>query len=121
MEIELRMIQPRFTVMVWNLLKHKHLGLVLDWKMSFDEMITKANLGIGIIRRLYLCLPRKALIQICKSDIRPHLDYCDIIYHKPIPDDFIKGYISERSTSDPVNINLHFNNKIESIQYNSAL
>ena len=49
-----------------------------------------------------------------------HLGYCDIIYHKQIPDDLFKGYIAESSNYDPVNINLYFNNKIESVQHNSA-
>ena len=45
---------------------HKHLGFVLDSKMNYsnhlDEKITKANQGIGVIRRLYHYLPRKALL-----------------------------------------------------------
>ena len=36
---------------------HKHLGFVLDSKMNYsihlDEKVTKANQGIGVIRRLY--------------------------------------------------------------------
>ena len=71
---------------------HKHLGFILDSKMNYikdlDGKITKANQGIGVIKRLYNYLPRKALLQIYKSFIRPHLDYCDIIYHKPTYDDF---------------------------------
>ena len=104
---------------------HKHLGLILDSKLTFnkhlDEKIAKANKGIGIIRRLYHYLPRKALMQIYKSFIRPHLDYCDIIYHKPVYDEFISEYFSERASSDPVNINEQFTSKIEAVQYNSAL
>ena len=104
---------------------HKHLGFVLDGKMSYshhlDEKISKANQGIGVIRRLYHYLPRKALLQIYKSFIRPHLDYCDVIYHKPTYDDFYSTYYSERSNTDPINTNFRFNNKIESIQYNAAL
>jgi hypothetical protein len=104
---------------------HKHLGLILDTKLNFnkhiDEKISKANKGIGIIRRLYPYLPRKSLIQIYKSYIRPHLDYCDIIYHKPIHDEFTREYFSERASADPIRINEQFNNKIETVQYNSAL
>ena len=104
---------------------HKHLGLTFDSKLSFsahiDEKIIKANQGIGLIRRLYYYLPRKALLQIYKSFIRPHLDYCDVIYHKPTYDDFYSEYYSERSKNDPVPLNPQFTNKIESVQYNSAL
>ena len=104
---------------------HKHLGLVLDSKLTFnkhiDEKISIANRGIGIIRRLYHYLPRKSLIQIYKSFIRPHLDYCDIIYHKPTYDIFSSEYYSERASSDPMHVNEQFTNKIEAVQYNSAL
>ena len=104
---------------------HKHLGLILDSKLNFekhiDEKIASANRGVGVIRRLYQYLPRKSLIQIYKSFIRPHLDYCDIIYHKPSFDEFSTEYYSERAQTDPIQTNGNFNSKIESIQYNSAL
>ena len=54
-----------------------------------------------MIRRLYHNLPRKSLLIIYKSFIRPHLHYADIIYHQPH--------------------NESFTNKIESVQYNAAL
>ena len=46
-------------------------------------------------------LTRKHLVTIYKSNIRPHLDYGDIIYDQPHIDTFV--------------------NKIESVQYNAAL
>ena len=61
----------------------------------------KANKGIGIIKRLSNTLPRKSLLTIYKSFIRPHLDYCDIIYDQPNNESFCT--------------------KIEHIQYNAAL
>ena len=80
---------------------HKYLGLILDSKLTFnkhlDDKIAKANKGIGIIHRLYCYLPRNALMQIYKSFIRPNLDYCDIIYHKPTYDDFTGECTSERA------------------------
>ena len=54
---------------------HKHLGFILGSK-HIDGKIGKANQCIGIMKRLYNYLPRKALLQIYKSFIRPHLDYC---------------------------------------------
>ena len=39
--------------------------------------------GIGIIKKLSKTLPQHALITICKSFVRPHLDYGDIIYDQP--------------------------------------
>ena len=96
---------------------HRHLGFVLDSKMNYIKHIE----GIGLIKRLYNYLPRKALIQIYKSFIRPHLDYCDVIYHKPTYDDFYSKYYCERAKSDPVNANHEFTFKIESIQYNAGV
>ena len=74
---------------------------------------------ISIIKQLSKCLPRKALIQIYKSFIRPCLDYCDIIYHKPTHGDFSNKYYSGRAPSDPMYIN--FTNKIKAVQYNTPL
>ena len=83
----------------------KHLGMALDSKLNFDvhldEKISKANKGIGMLKKLHCDLSRKTLITIYKSFIRPHLDYGDIIYDKPNNDSFVR--------------------KLESIQYNAAL
>ena len=67
--------------------EHKHLGLILDKKLSFEkhinEKITKAKKIIGIIKHLSNYLPIKTLDLMYKLLVRPHLDYCDIIYHIP--------------------------------------
>ena len=67
--------------------EQKHLGLILDKKLTFrshlGEKIQKANKGIGLIKRLHPYVPRKSLLNIYKSFIRPHLDYGDIIYDQP--------------------------------------
>ena len=61
---------------------HKHLGLILDKKLNFNnhlsDKISKANKGIGIIRRLYKILPRSSLVNIYKIFIGSHLDYITI-------------------------------------------
>ena len=51
----------------------------------------------GIIKRLSVSAPRKALLTIYKSFIRQHLDYGDILYDKPE--------------------NQNFQNKLEKVQY----
>ena len=62
----------------------KHLVIHLDEKLSFShpvkEKMTKANKGIGVIKKLSNTLSRDALFTIAKSFLRPHLDYGDIIY-----------------------------------------
>ena len=83
----------------------KHLGLILDSKLTFmehlNDKIKKVNSGIGLIRRLRTDLPRNTLLTVYKSFIRPHLDYCDIIYDQPS--------------------NHSFCDRIESVQYNASL
>ena len=83
----------------------KHLGLVLDSKLNFNEhiesKITKCNKIIGLMKKLSQFLSRKSLLTIYKSFVRPNLDYTDIIYDKPL--------------------NKSFKKKIERVQYNAAL
>ena len=81
------------TVPVARIACQKHLGLYLDEKLNFQDYINaktlKENKGIGIIKRLWNTLPRKSLLTIYKSFIRPHLDYCDIIYDQPNNESFV--------------------------------
>ena len=83
----------------------KHLGLILDTKLSFahhlEEKIKKANKGIGLINRLRRYVPRNSLLTLYKSFIRPHLDYGDIIYDYPGNATFVQ--------------------KLETVQYNACL
>ena len=67
--------------------EQKHLGLILDSKLSFarhvNEKIIKAIKGMGIIKYLSKFLPLKTLDQMYKALVRSHLNYRDIIYHTP--------------------------------------
>ena len=91
--------------MVENVQTQKQLGLTLDKKLSFKELLkdkfTKVNRRIGILKKLSGFLPQHSLISLDKSFIRLHLDYADIIYGQPN--------------------NLSLRNKIEICQYNAAL
>ena len=88
--------------------EHRHLGMILDSKLTFlshiNEAIVKARRGIGIIRFLSKYVARDVLDQIYKLYVRPHLDYGDIIYHKYDPE-----------------FKLDFTKRLESIQYSAAL
>ena len=83
----------------------KHLGMHLDTKLNFkehlDNIMSKVDKTIGLLRKLQAVLPRLSLATIYKAFIRPHLDYGDIIYDQA----------SKES----------FHQKLESIQYNAAL
>ena len=83
----------------------KHLGVILDSKLIFDENLKmvsyKISKTLGLLRKLHNLLPRSALITIYKAFGRPHLDYGDILYDQAY--------------------NMSFHHKLESIQYNACL
>ena len=84
---------------------HKHLGTYLDCKLNFEEhfktIINKIIKTIGLLRKFQNFLPRKSLLTIYKSFIRPHFDYGDVIYDQTF--------------------NTSFHQRLESLQYNAAL
>ena len=70
---------------VVNVSEHKHLGLILEPGLSYEkhlsEKISKAKKNVGILKHLSKYLPLKTLDHMYKALVRPHLDYCDVIYH----------------------------------------
>ena len=56
----------------------KHLGLLLDFKLSFNKRLetalSKINRGIAILCKLQSVLPIEAVLNIYKSFIPPHFD-----------------------------------------------
>ena len=62
---------------------NKHLGMILDSKLIYvnhlQSVFSRVNKTIGLLRKFQPALPRKSLVTICKSFIRPHLDYVDVI------------------------------------------
>ena len=82
----------------------KHLGVILDSSLSFDEHLisvqSKINKTIGLLCKLQNTLPRQALITINKAFVRPHLDYGTILYNQ--------AYI------------VSFHQKVEKIQYSAC-
>ena len=65
---------------------HRHLGLTLDSQLNFNEHISSTlsivNKLTAALRKFHTVLPRHSLLTIYKAFIRPHLDYCDVIYDK---------------------------------------
>ena len=84
---------------------HKHLGMLLDHKLSCEHhlkyVLNKVKKTIGLLRKFQQILLRQSLITIYKSFIRPHLDYGDIVYDRAFNESFHKY--------------------LESIQYNAAI
>ena len=59
---------------------HMFLGTNLDFQEHFKGIFSNVDKLIGLLRTLYHILPRPRLLTICKSFIRPHLDYGNVIY-----------------------------------------
>ena len=95
--------------------EQKHLGIILDSKLSFashiNAAISKSRKGIGMLRFLSKYLPRHTLNEMYKLYVRPHLDYGDVIYHIP-------HNICEFSHSVVLT---NVMEKLESVQYSAAL
>ena len=74
----------------------KHLGIILDNQLKFDDHLKllsgKISKTIGLLRKFQVFLPRAALITIYKAFIRPHLDYGDILYDQAIICLFTKSW-----------------------------
>ena len=89
---------------VSQITSQKHLGVILDSSLSFDEHLisvqSKINKTIGLLCKLQNTLPRQALITINKAFVRPHLDYGTILYNQ--------AYI------------VSFHQKVEKIQYSAC-
>ena len=89
-------------IIVYQTTSQKHLGITLDNRLSFEEhlrlVLSKTSKTIGLLCKLHCLIARSALLTICKTLVRPHLDYGDIIYEK--------AYYSS------------FNQKRKSVQYN---
>ena len=83
----------------------KHLHLILDSKLNFNEhiegKISKCNKIIGLMRKLSLIFYRKGLLTKYKSFVTPNFDYVGIIYDKPLSESFKR--------------------KIKMVQYNASL
>ena len=82
----------------------KHPGFLLDERLNFGEHLryiaNKANTSIGLLRKLQKSFPRRSLVTIYKSFIRPHLDYEEVIFNQAY--------------------NKSFHQSLESLQYNAS-
>ena len=83
----------------------KHLGIILDSKLIFENHLTtvtaKISKTIGLLRKLKNIFPRITWITVYKAFVKPHLDCGDILYGQAF--------------------NLSFHQKLESIQYSACL
>ena len=79
--------------------------MLLDDKLNFGEHLKyiadKVNKSIELLCKLQNLLPRRSLVTIYKSFIRPHIDYRDVIFDQTY--------------------NKSFHEKLENFQYNASL
>ena len=98
--------------------EHKHLGVILDSKLSFSAhikaAISKTRKDIGLLKYLSKYLLRHTLNGLYKLYVRPHLDYGDVIYHIP------SAYTNVCEFSQSI-ILPSLMEKLESVQYSAAL
>ena len=63
----------------------KILGVTNDSKLTFSEHIREicktTSCNVGVLLRLRNLIPRSAKLQLYKSNILPHLTYCDVVWH----------------------------------------
>ena len=65
---------------------HKHLGIKLDSKLSYENhlqsLFIRVNKTIGLLRKFRSTLPRRSLVTFCKPFTRSYLDYGDESFHQ---------------------------------------
>ena len=63
----------------------KHLGVILDEKLSFQkhivQKIEKAKKGLSLMKFLSKYVNRKTLVLTYSMHVRPHLEYGDLLFH----------------------------------------
>ena len=80
--------RPTHPVLIFNHIQEnqtpyqKHLGMIQDDKLNLGEHLkyitnNKVNKSIRQLRKLQMILPRRSLVTLYKSFIRPHFDYGD--------------------------------------------
>ncbi len=57
-----------------------HIDDMISWKQHISHVLNKVNRGIGILYKLRNVFPKQTLLQIYKSLIYPHLNYCNIVW-----------------------------------------
>ena len=97
---------------IWDIFEEKNKK---EFKLkSITEKIEIARKDIGIFKHLSSYLPLRTPDQIFKIHVRPHLDYCDVIYHIPVK-------TREMSNFDCSQTLQYLMKLLESTQYQAAL
>ena len=64
--------------------EEKDLGVSIDEELKFHKLtaaaVKKANSILGVIRKSFVAFDKVSLGQLYKSLVRPHLEYCNVIW-----------------------------------------
>ena len=62
----------------------KSLGVIiddkLDWHSHIEKLTKKIASGIGALKRIRLLIPASTLHLVYQALVKPHFDYCDIVW-----------------------------------------
>ena len=71
---------------VKHVYKAKHLGMVIDnkltWKDHIDYVSLKIKRNLGIMKRVRNDIPKESLISLYRTMVKPYLIYCNNIWGK---------------------------------------
>ena len=70
----------------------KHLGIILDSKLIFEDhyktVLSKTKRTMGLLCKLQNLLPREALITVYKAFVKLHLYYGDALFNQAFEDQY---------------------------------
>ena len=72
------------------------LGSKLSYENHLQPAFSRVNKTISFLRKLQPTLPRNSLVSICKSFIRPYLDYGDVVDDRASKESFLQGLESRQ-------------------------
>ena len=84
----------------------KDLGVLIDNELKFHQHVSataqKANQVLGIVNRTFETLDEELLPIVYKTQVRPHLEYGNIIWHPRYVADILKNRKCSK-TSNKIN------------------
>ena len=70
--------------MVYQPINHRNLWSIalenLTWNVHIENLSKKIASGIGALKRIRAFVPYKTLLFIFNSLVKPHFDYCNVVW-----------------------------------------
>ena len=64
--------------------QEKDLGVIFNFRLSFNDKVSKANKILGLTRRTSTILNEVTLVQLHKAFLRPHLEFSNCAWSSPL-------------------------------------